>query len=93
MDIQSTQEERGLTYGKFKDHTWAVEQIMGVLALTNAKKNDAVTPQYPHGFETSLFYMVTKLVRLSATPTHKDSALDLSSYADLWLKEIQDDTE
>lgn len=93
--LKEVQAERGNVYGSFADHSKAVDDIMKILADVNIKKNDrklkvneAPSTDYPEGFETAAFYMVSKLVRLATTPTHIDSALDLSSYADLWLKII-----
>ena len=85
--VKSVQSERGSVYGDFGDHADAVEKIMKVLEEVHLKKNKNAS--YPQGFETSIFYMVSKLVRLATTPYHEDSALDLSSYSDLWLKEIK----
>ena len=85
-DIERVQEERN-DYGTFENHAGAVEDIMRILKNVNKQKNGKTN--YPRGFKTALFYLVHKLVRLATTPTHTDSALDLSSYADLWLKEIK----
>ena len=90
-EVQETQEERGKVYGKFEDHANAVDKIMDILEDLNIKKNDSLEANYPNGFRTALFYMVSKIVRLATTPKHEDSALDLGSYADLWLKIIQKD--
>ena len=88
--LKEVQAERGNVYGSFDDHTQAVEKIMAILEDINVRKNKQQGfAKYPRGFNVALFYIVSKLVRLSTTPTHVDSALDLSSYADLWLKIIQ----
>lgn len=84
QELEQVQSERGNVYGDFKDHAEDVETIMNILKEHNRKKNDILL--FPEGFEVALFYMVSKMVRLSATPMHEDSALDLSSYADLWLR-------
>ena len=88
--IKEIQEERGKVYGEFHDHMAAASSIMLSLKLVHLKKNKKGMSE---DFEIALFYMITKLVRLSTTPTHEDSALDLASYAQLWLKEIQDDNK
>lgn len=85
QELNKVQEERGNNYGDFADHMVDVQKIIEILKNHNTKKNNG-NLEYPEGFETAMFYMVSKLVRLSATPMHDDSALDLSSYADLWLK-------
>lgn len=87
MLLNELQEQRGSNYGSFSDHSKDVERIIAVLKEHNIAKNGQLN--FPEGFHTALFYMVSKLVRLSATPMHDDSALDLSSYADLWYKEIK----
>lgn len=85
MQIEKIQEQRGRDYGEFTNHIFAVDSIMKILKDQFLKHN---ITEYPKGFDSALFYMVSKLVRLATSPLHKDSALDLSSYADLWLKEI-----
>lgn len=86
-EVAAVQEERGKNYGEFSDHTEIVEEIMASLKKVNVRKNGS--KRYPIGFETALFYIVSKLVRLVTTPEHEDSALDLGSYANLWLKMIR----
>lgn len=87
-EIDLIQAERGTNYGRFADHMQATENIMNELRDVNLRKDGK---GFPPKFEVALFYMVSKLVRLSTTPTHTDSALDLSSYADLWLQEIRNE--
>ena len=86
--LKEVQAERGSVYGGFDDHAECVDSIMKALNKVHQKKNKGKT-SYPKGFRTALFYIVSKLVRLATTPTHIDTALDLSSYADLWLKIIK----
>ena len=87
MSIEETQKSRKSDYGAFNHHTSAVDSIMKGLKITHDRNNKG--KEYPEGFETALFYMVSKLVRLSTSPKHLDSAHDLSSYANLWEKEIE----
>lgn len=93
--LKEVQADRGKDYGKFIDHSKCVDDIMKKLRQVNRSKNSGkeranyATLDWPIGFETALFYMVSKMVRLSTSPNHIDSALDLSSYADLWLKIIE----
>lgn len=92
--LKEVQAERGNVYGSFADHSKAVDQIMDILKTVQVEKRNIPLSAFkkgdwPEGFETAAFYMVSKLVRLATTPTHVDSALDLSSYADLWLKIIE----
>lgn len=90
--LKEVQNERGKNYGSFSTHSKAADDIMEVLRSVNREKNNTtISTNWPDGFETAAFYMVTKLVRLATTPDHADSALDLSSYADLWLKIIEKD--
>jgi len=95
MKLEEVQAERNKNYGSFTAHAKAVDNIMIQLRLVNREKNirDDGTPStsvdWPKGFETALFYMVSKMVRLATSAGHEDSALDLSSYADLWLKKIK----
>lgn len=85
-NLKNLQETRQSNYGAFGDQMRICDEVISKLKERNIQVNGSL--KYPPGFETALFYMVTKLVRLSATPSHADSALDLSSYADLWYKEI-----
>ncbi len=87
MNLEELQQTRQSNYGSFKDQAKTVEGVIKLLRERNIQVNGELS--FPDGFETTLFYLVTKLVRLSATPTHEDSALDLSSYANLWYKEIK----
>lgn len=90
--LKEVQAERGNNYGSFSVHSKAADDIMEILRNVNREKNNnTISTNWPEGFETAVFYMVTKLVRLATTPHHVDSALDLSSYADLWLKIIEKD--
>jgi len=92
--LKEVQKERGNVYGKFIDHSRAVDKIVDILKDVNIRKNGSKGfEDWPEGFETSAFYMVSKLVRLATTPDHIDSALDLSSYADLWLKIIEEQVD
>jgi len=86
-ELKELQASRSSNYGSFSDVSKKVEEVMNSLRYHNQNINGVST--YPSGFETALFYMVSKLVRLSATPLHEDSALDLSSYANLWLEIIR----
>lgn len=86
MELEKLQESRQKNYGSFGDQIKLVEEVIELLRKRNIQVNG--TLEFPPGFEVALFYMVTKLVRLAASPSHDDSALDLSSYANLWYKEI-----
>jgi len=86
-EIKEVQNERGQIYGEFDDHLDAVEEIMVILKRVNVKRWGI--SHYPKGFQTFLFYVVSKLVRLVTSPIHEDSALDLSSYSKLWLDIIR----
>jgi hypothetical protein len=86
MELNELQKTRQSNYGSFGDQAKIVDRVISLLRERNIQVNGELN--FPEGFETALFYMVTKLVRLSASPTHDDSALDLSSYANLWYKEI-----
>ena len=90
--LDSVQSERGKNYGKFIDHAKTVDFIMDKLRMVNMSKGPTTSLDWPAGFETALFYMVSKLVRLATSPDHIDSALDLSSYADLWLRIQKDES-
>lgn len=90
-ELKSLQKSRSSYYGSFLDVSKKVDEVMNSLRAHNLNINGHST--FPEGFETALFYMVSKLVRLCATPLHEDSALDLSSYANLWLEIIRTENE
>ena len=87
-EISRVQEERGKSYGSFVEHTKAVEKILRVLREHRKANNK---DNIPEGFETTLFYIVSKLVRMNNDPLHRDSCLDLESYARLWRDNKIDD--
>ena len=80
--IKNLQKDRQKNYGSFETHSIISEKIMDLLKEVNKEKNGNV--DFPEGFECTLYYLVTKLVRLSTDPYHLDSSKDLASYADLW---------
>ena len=80
MKVDETLEQRGKVYGSYETNVQAVSDIMRTLQEVYREKN---------GVDMSLFdctniqYIVIKLVRLGATPNHKDSWLDIQGYAKL----------
>lgn len=84
-----TQKDRQSSYGQLLPHAISADTIMAALKKVNEEKNDGKLI-WPEGFETTMFYLVTKLVRMSTDPHHHDSCLDLKSYADLWLQIIEE---
>lgn len=85
-DVISTQTERSSNYGNYEDVTITISKIINILKESNIKKNKELS--WPIGFDVTIFNLVNKLTRLANSPYHRDSALDLSSYSDLWLKII-----
>ena len=77
--------ERGAVYGDYGVHAKAVGDIMAILQDVFARKNACEIP--PIG-QAMNFYVVSKLVRLAATPTHEDSLKDAINYLKLMYKEI-----
>ncbi len=80
MSVDKTLEDRGESYGAFDVNVEAVAEIMGVLNHVHKCKTGSDLNLIDH---THLQYQVIKLVRLGATPSHKDSWLDLQGYAKL----------
>lgn len=87
-EILNVQKERGEVYGTFRDHSEAVSSIIDILNQVNTQKNKKKT-RFTKIFEITLFYVVSKLVRLATTPDHLDSALDLGSYAKLYYDDLK----
>ena len=77
--------ERGAVYGDYGVHAKAVGDIMAILQDVFARKNACEIP--PIG-QAMNFYVVSKLVRLAATPIHEDSLKDAINYLKLMYKEI-----
>lgn len=88
--LHTTQKDRQSNYGAWMDHAKTVDIMMEGLRDINKAKNNGEL-YWPTGFETNMFYIVTKIARMATDPHHHDSTLDLKSYADLWLKEIEGD--
>lgn len=86
-EIDSVQSERGSVYGKYIVNAKAREEILSILISVFKSKNGDDS-ELPDGFLSVLSDLVAKLVRLAASPKHRDSILDLQSYANLWLKII-----
>lgn len=84
-EIKDVQAVRVSSYGSYKDHMKDCDALMEIFRRNNAARNGGEV-NWPAGYETSLYYMASKLLRLSADPSHEDSALDLASYAELWLR-------
>ena len=77
--------ERGAVYGDYGIHVEAVGDIMNILQNVCEKKNN-----WKMGTKVQAmnFYVVSKLVRLAATPIHEDSLKDAINYLKLMYKEI-----
>jgi len=80
MSVDKTLEERGESYGDFGVNIEAIATIMKELNHVHKCKTGEDLNLIDH---TSLQYQVIKLVRLGATPDHKDSWLDIQGYAKL----------
>lgn len=87
--LDDVQKDRQSNYGQLLPHVICADAMMEALREVNREKNNRVL-NWPIGFETTMFYLVTKIVRMSTDPHHHDSCLDLKSYADLWLKIIEE---
>ena len=77
--------ERGAVYGDYGVHVDAVGDIMNILQNVCEKKNKC---KMGTKVQAMNFYVVSKLVRLAATPIHEDSLKDAINYLKLMYKEI-----
>ena len=77
--------ERGVVYGDYGVHVDAVGDIMNILQNVCEKKNKC---KMGTKVQAMNFYVVSKLVRLAATPIHEDSLKDAINYLKLMYKEI-----
>ncbi len=80
MSVEKTLAERGESYGAFDINVEAIADIMGTLQHVHKAKTGEDLNLIDF---TNLQYQVIKLVRLGATPNHKDSWLDIQGYAKL----------
>jgi hypothetical protein len=85
IDIDLTLEARGKTYGDFGMGT-GTEAIILQALLNNHEFTHGCNMHINHVIW--LTKIITKLVRLSITPTHTDSWHDIAGYATLVEKEL-----
>ena len=84
-DLDGILAERGAVYGDYGIHADAVGGIMAILQDVFENKNaHKMSPKV----QAMNFYVVSKFVRLAATPTHEDSLKDAINYLKLMYKEI-----
>ena len=84
-NLDSILTERGVVYGDYGVHVDAVGDIMNILQNVCEKKNKC---KMGTKVQAMNFYVVSKLVRLAATPIHEDSLKDAINYLKLMYKEI-----
>jgi len=84
-NLDSILTERGVVYGDYGVHVDAVGDIMNILQNVCEKKNKC---KMGAKVQAMNFYVVSKLVRLAATPIHEDSLKDAINYLKLMYKEI-----
>ncbi len=80
MSVEETLKERGDSYGSFEVNVEGIATIMKELNHVHKCKTGEDLNLIDF---TNLQYQVIKLVRLAATPNHKDSWLDIQGYAKL----------
>lgn len=85
-ELNKILEERGNDYGKYAHHARAVGTIIDELKEVHKRKNLPVPSEFSAVESTTLFYVVTKLVRLAASPSHKDSIVDMINYLRLYYE-------
>jgi len=84
-NLDSILTERGVVYGDYGVHVDAVGDIMNILQNVCEKKNKC---KMGTKVQAMNFYVVSKLVRLAATPIHEDILKDAINYLKLMYKEI-----
>lgn len=80
QEIEKLLEERGSVYGDFYAGTLAEASILGIL---RNNYSDAHHAELSLKHQVWLSKIITKLVRLSVSPNHLDSWIDISGYATL----------
>ncbi len=80
MSVDKVLKDRGESYGSFEVNVEAIATIMKELNHVHKCKTGEALNLIDF---THLHYQVIKLVRLGATPTHKDSWTDIQGYAKL----------
>lgn len=87
-EINSIQIERGNVYGKFELQCKAVGCIVKTLCNTAILNGNPPEDERIGAFA----YMAIKLARYAVSPDHKDTLVDLESYANLIKKmELEDE--
>ena len=84
--IKEVQEERSQAYGEYIYQARFVGTV--IQAFTDCAEGNGRTPRYED--IGSIAYMAIKMARLANTPDHKDTLLDLESYANLHRKMKED---
>ena len=81
--IKDIQEQRGAVYGKFAYQAECVGRIIYALQECCVHNGDEPTNAQVGCFA----YMAVKLARFAVDPSHKDTLVDMESYANL-IKEL-----
>lgn len=85
MSINKTLDERGTRYGKYCDNVYYRARIMELIIEHNNHAGiEEITPEMLIAIED----VVAKLVRVSASPSYKDSWHDIAGYATLVENEL-----
>lgn len=87
MTLDKIIEERSSDYGRYPVHAKTVGSMMESLRDVYIDKNNISslgTSTFTHVEETTLFYICTKLARIAASPSHKDSIVDMVNYLRLY---------
>ena len=87
--VEDTLKERGEVYGDYKGGN---EFRTALMKLIQKRYRDVHGEPMELEYEYYIYDIILKLSRLSVTPTHADSWLDIAGYATL-IKEALDDKQ
>lgn len=81
-NVKDVLEQRGKTYGEFKDVARTTELLMSLMPDNHVNRT--------HSMNMALYMIASKLARIvSGDPRHIDSWVDIAGYAQLVVNELE----
>lgn len=83
-NVKNVLEQRGNTYGEFKDVARTTQLLYSLMPDEHLKRT--------HSMDMALYMIASKLARIAnGDPTHIDSWVDIAGYAQLIVDELEKD--
>lgn len=81
-NVKNVLEQRGNTYGEFKDVARTTQLLMSLMPDNHVNRT--------HSMDMALYMIASKLARIvNGDPTHIDSWVDIAGYAQLVVNELE----